>query len=58
MRKIGTADGAQVRDAIENDLTLAGASGDLSFSPDNHVGVRSNPYYLAVMINGKVKLVQ
>jgi branched-chain amino acid transport system substrate-binding protein len=58
IRKVNTVDGAKVREAIEDNSVLAGASGDLQFNPDNHIGVRTNPYYLATMASGKVKLVQ
>jgi branched-chain amino acid transport system substrate-binding protein len=58
VRKVNTVDGTKVREAIEDNSVLAGASGDLQFSPDNHLGVRTNPYYLATMVNGKVTFVQ
>lgn len=58
IRKANTVDGAKVSEAIEDNSLLAGASGDLQFSPDNHLGVRTNPYYLATMVDGKVKLAQ
>jgi branched-chain amino acid transport system substrate-binding protein len=58
IRLANTVDGSKLRDTIENGLTVNGASGELSFSSDDHSGVRKNPYFLATAANGKVKLVQ
>jgi branched-chain amino acid transport system substrate-binding protein len=58
MRKVNSAAGAKVRDAIENDLSLSGASGELTFTPDEHLGVRTNPYALATLTDGKLALVK
>jgi ABC-type branched-subunit amino acid transport system substrate-binding protein len=58
IRKANTAEGAKVRDAIENNLSLSGASGDLTFTADQHLGVRTNPYVLATMTDGKIVLVK
>jgi hypothetical protein len=47
-----------VRETIENNLSLLGASGDLTFTADEHLGVRTNPYALATMVDGKIALVK
>jgi ABC-type branched-subunit amino acid transport system substrate-binding protein len=58
IRKANTVQGAKIRDAIEDNLSLSGASGDLTFTPDQHLGVRTNPYALATAVDGKIALVK
>jgi branched-chain amino acid transport system substrate-binding protein len=58
IREANAVEGAKLRDAIENNLSLSGASGELTFTPDDHVGVRTNPYALATMVDGKIALVK
>jgi branched-chain amino acid transport system substrate-binding protein len=58
MRKANSAEGSKIRDAIENNLSLVGASGDLTFTADQHLGVRTNPYLLSTVVDGKVVLVK
>jgi branched-chain amino acid transport system substrate-binding protein len=58
IRKANTVEGAKVRETIENNLSLLGASGDLTFTADEHLGVRTNPYALATMVDGKIALVK
>lgn len=58
IRKANTVEGAKVRDAIEDNLSLSGASGELTFTADQHLGVRANPYALATLVDGKISLVK
>ena len=58
IRKANSAEGAKVREAIENNLSLSGASGEFTFTADEHLGVRTNPYALATMVDGKIALVK
>jgi len=55
--KIGSVDGTKVRDAIEAITGYQGASGELNFSAKSHYGVTSNPYYLAEIGAGQIKII-
>ena len=54
--KAGSVEGAKVRDALEGVAGYQGASGELNFSAKSHYGVTTNPYYLAQIIDKKIKI--
>ena len=57
IQKAKSTDGSKVRDTIETITGFQGASGELNFSEKNHYGVTTNPYYLAQIIDGKIKII-
>lgn len=48
-------DGEKVRAALENMGGFVGTGASYVFSPDNHIGVRENPFAVAAMVGDKVK---
>ena len=47
-----TTDGAAVRDAIEKLPPFQGAAASYSFSPDAHMGIVKNPFFIGVVQQG------
>ena len=57
IKKVDSAEGAKVRDAVEAITGYQGASGELNFSAKSHYGVTTNPYYLAEISAGQIKII-
>jgi branched-chain amino acid transport system substrate-binding protein len=51
-------DGPQVRDQLETITGFQGTTGVYNMSPTVHQGITTNPFLLATIINGQVKVVQ
>ncbi|WP_029005906.1 ABC transporter substrate-binding protein [Azorhizobium doebereinerae] len=51
-------EGAAVRDAYEGIKGFQGTTGVYNFSPEVHQGITENPFVLATIVNGKIKVVQ
>ena len=51
-------DGAKVRDQLETITGFQGTTGVYNMSPTVHQGITVNPFLIAAIINGKVKVVQ
>jgi ABC-type branched-subunit amino acid transport system substrate-binding protein len=51
-------DGPQVRDQLERITGFQGTTGVYNMSPTVHQGITVNPFLLATIINGQVKVVQ
>ena len=51
-----TETGAPVRDAIEKLPTYQGAAASYSFSPEQHVGIVKNPFFVGTIQGGKLVL--
>jgi branched-chain amino acid transport system substrate-binding protein len=58
LKKANATDGAKVRDAIEQIGTYEGAAGEYAFTAKAHYGITKNPFLLAQIIDGKVRLVK
>ncbi len=51
-------EGPSVRDAIEALNSFQGTTGFYNFTPENHQGITVNPFVLAAIEHGKVRVVQ
>ena len=51
-------DGPKVRDQLETIAGFQGTSGVYNMSPTVHQGITVNPFLIAMIINGQVKVVQ
>jgi len=51
-------DGTSVRDAIETIHDFQGTTGVYDFSADNHQGITKDPFVIAQIIDGKVRIAQ
>ena len=51
-------DGTSVRDAIEKIHGFQGTTGVYDFSADNHQGITKDPFVIAQIIDGKVRIAQ
>ena len=51
-------DGGKVRDQLETISGFQGTSGVYNMSPTVHQGITVNPFLIAMIINGQVKVVQ
>lgn len=49
-------DGEKVRAALENTASFNGTGAVYSFSPEGHIGVKENPFFIATIVGGKVKI--
>lgn len=58
VEKAKSFDGAAVRDAYEGITGYQGTTGIYNFSPEVHQGITENPFVIATIVNGKVKVVQ
>lgn len=58
IQKVNSFDGPKVRDAIESITGFQGTTGTYDFSSTNHYGITKNPYVLAAIAGGKVKIVR
>jgi branched-chain amino acid transport system substrate-binding protein len=58
VKKAGATDGAKVRDAIEQIGSYQGAAGEYEFSAEDHYGITKNPFALAQIIDGRLRLVK
>jgi branched-chain amino acid transport system substrate-binding protein len=58
VEKAKSFEGPKVRDALENITGFQGTTGVYHFSPGNHQGITENPFLLAAIINGQVKVVK
>jgi len=58
VEKAKSFEGPKVRDAIESTGSFQGTTGVYSFSPTNHYGITQNPYVLATITGGKVRIVK
>ena len=58
IEKADSFDGAKIRDAIENGAPLQGTAGAYEMSPTNHQGITKNPFFVATIVDGKVKIVK
>ncbi len=56
LKAAGGTDGEKLRDALENTTGFVGTSAVYSFSAKSHFGVQANPYKLAQIVGGKVRL--
>jgi branched-chain amino acid transport system substrate-binding protein len=56
--KAGSFEGPKVRDAIESSVNFQGTAGIYDFSPTVHQGITKNPFFLATIAGGKVKIVK
>jgi branched-chain amino acid transport system substrate-binding protein len=56
--KAKSFEGPKVRDAIEGITGFQGTTGVYNFSPANHQGITQNPFALATIAGGKVKIVK
>ena len=56
--KAKSFEGAKIRDAIETLDSFQGTTGVYQFSPTVHYGITNNPYRLATIEGGKVKIVK
>lgn len=51
-------EGSAVRDAYEAITGYQGTTGVYNFSPEVHQGITENPFVIATIVDGKVKVVQ
>jgi ABC-type branched-subunit amino acid transport system substrate-binding protein len=58
IQKAKSFEGAKVRDALDSMPGFQGTTGIYNFSPTNHYGITQNPYVLATIAGGKVKIVK
>jgi branched-chain amino acid transport system substrate-binding protein len=58
IQKSKSFDGPKVRDAIEGITGFQGTTGVYNFSAANHQGITQNPFALATIAGGKVKIVK
>ena len=58
IQKAGSFDGPKVRDALETITGFQGTTGIYNFSPTVHQGITQNPFVLATMQAGKVRIVK
>jgi ABC-type branched-subunit amino acid transport system substrate-binding protein len=58
IQKAKSFEGAKVRDALDSMPGFQGTTGVYNFSPTNHYGITQNPYVLATIAGGKVKIVK
>lgn len=58
IQKAGSFDGPKVRDAIEQLGGFQGTTGVYNFSPSNHQGITQNPFALATIQAGRVRIVK
>ncbi|MFA5664159.1 ABC transporter substrate-binding protein [Castellaniella sp.] len=58
IEKAGSFEGPEVRDAIEGVTGFQGTSGVYNFSETAHQGITENPFYLATIADGQVKIVK
>lgn len=58
IQKANSFDGAKVRDAVETITGFQGTTGIYNFSPTVHQGITQNPFALATIQAGKVKIVK
>jgi ABC-type branched-subunit amino acid transport system substrate-binding protein len=56
--KAKSLDGSLVRDALETITGFQGTTGIYNFSAENHQGITENPFFIAMIRNGKVEVVQ
>ena len=58
IQKANSFEGARVRDALETVTGFQGTTGVYNFSAANHQGITVNPFALATIAAGKVKIVK
>jgi len=58
IQKANSFEGAKVRDALETVTGFQGTTGVYNFSAANHQGITVNPFALATIAAGKVKIVK
>ena len=58
IQKANSFDGAKVRDALESVTGFQGTTGIYNFSATNHQGITQNPFALATIAAGKVRIVK
>lgn len=58
IQKAKSFDGPKIRDTIEGMAGFQGTTGVYDFSATNHYGISKNPYVLATIEGGKVKIVK
>ena len=58
IQKANSFEGAKVREALDSMPGFQGTTGIYNFSPTNHYGITQNPYVLATIAGGKVKIVK
>jgi ABC-type branched-subunit amino acid transport system substrate-binding protein len=58
IQKAKSFEGAKVRDALESLGGFQGTTGIYDFSAANHYGITKNPYMLATITGGKVRIVK
>ena len=58
VQKAKSFEGPKVRDAVETITGFQGTTGIYNFSPTNHQGITQNPFALATIQGGKVKIVK
>ena len=58
IQKANSFEGAKVREAFDSMPGFQGTTGIYNFSPTNHYGITQNPYVLATIAGGKVKIVK
>jgi ABC-type branched-subunit amino acid transport system substrate-binding protein len=58
IQKANSFEGAKVRDAVETISGFQGTTGVYNFSPTVHQGITQNPFALATIQAGKVKIVK
>jgi len=58
IQKANSFEGAKVRDAVETISGFQGTTGIYNFSPTVHQGITQNPFALATIQAGKVKIVK
>ncbi|HUC49839.1 MAG TPA: ABC transporter substrate-binding protein [Xanthobacteraceae bacterium] len=56
IKKAGSTDGTAIRDAFEKLGHYDGAGASYDFSADQHVGITKNPYVIAFVKDGKLKI--
>jgi len=58
IQKANSFEGAKVRDAVETISGFQGTTGIYNFSPTVHQGITQNPFALATIQSGKVRIVK
>ena len=58
VEKAKSFEGSAVRDAYEAITGYQGTTGVYNFSPEVHQGITENPFVIATIVDGKVKVVQ
>jgi branched-chain amino acid transport system substrate-binding protein len=58
IEKVKSFDGLKVRDALETMAGFQGTTGVYNMSPTVHQGITANPFLIATIVEGKVKVVQ